>query len=124
MYELEVAADFEAAHRITDYPGKCSRLHGHNWQVKLKIVGKDLDELGMLIDFKVAKQQLNDVLGKLDHQFLNELPMFTTTNPTAENIAKFIYDELTDKEIFAKGAQISAVSVWESPRSCVSYIPE
>lgn len=122
MFEIKVEAEFEAAHRIVNYPGKCDRLHGHNWKVELTITGKTLDELGMLIDFKAAKAALKKVTDQLDHRFLNELEPFCTMNPTAENIARYIYQELKAHTVFRDAsARISAVCVWESPRACVTY---
>ena len=69
MYEIEVKSAFEAAHYIRNYPGKCARLHGHNWTVAAIVRGNDLDDLGMLIDFKVLKGELNRVLEEFDHSF-------------------------------------------------------
>ena len=122
MFELTVKSEFEAAHRIEGYQGKCNRLHGHNWIVEAIVVGNKLDELGMLIDFKVLKAKLNQVLDKLDHQYLNELPMFKDKNPTAENLAQLIYDFMSESEIFNNSpAQLNSIKVYESPKSCVIY---
>ena len=121
MYELKVKAAFEAAHRIAGYPGKCDRLHGHNWQVEVSVNGTELDRLGMLVDFKEVKGLLKDILGKLDHYYLNELPPFSQgLNPTAENIAKYIYEEMAAGAKWPNAA-LAAVTVWESPDSCVTY---
>lgn len=125
MFTLKVRAEFEAAHRIADYPGKCDRLHGHNWTVEAVIAGRELDELGMLIDFKEAKNNLNEVLATFDHQYLNDLPMFAgKMNPTAENLARYVFDELSRCAIFAGTAKLASVCVWERPNSCVSYSPD
>ncbi len=121
MYELTVRSAFEAAHFIEGYDGKCSRLHGHNWSVEVVVRGEKLDELGMLIDFKVLKAELNKVLDELDHRFLNELKIFAEENPTAENIARKIYKKLAASEIFDGSTKIYAVKVFESPNSCVIY---
>ena len=124
MYRLKTSAAFEAAHKIVDYPGKCNRLHGHNWTVDVEITGKELDELGMLVDFKLVKENLAKVLEKLDHSYLNELPPFTSSNPTAENLAKYVFFELDSLGFLRDGVNIAAVSVWESPKSCVTFSPE
>ena len=127
LFELTVRAEFEAAHRIDGYNGKCQRLHGHNWSVEAVVEGRELDELGMLIDFKVLKAELNKVLDELDHRYLNELPLFSEKNspkknPTAENLAQYIFETLSASDIFADtAAQVKAVRVYESPRSCVTY---
>ena len=123
MFELTVKAEFEAAHQINGYNGKCQRLHGHNWSVEAIVEGYALDELGMLIDFKVLKAELNKVLDELDHRYLNELSIFSEgTNPTAENLARYIFERLSSSEIFKEStAQLKAIKVYESPRSCVTY---
>lgn len=121
MYELTVIVEFEAAHRIVDYPGKCNRLHGHNWSVEVTVQGKQLNNLGMLIDFKELKQEVNETINKLDHVYLNELDVFKVENPTAEHIAKYIFVELAKNILFAQELQIKNVKVWESPKSAVTY---
>ena len=121
MYEIEVRAAFEAAHFIDGYEGKCARLHGHNWEVKAVVVGENLDSLGMLMDFRILKAELKKVLEEYDHRFLNELPQFASENPTAENLARQIYERLKVSEIFTGVAKLKAVKVCETPSSQVIY---
>ena len=121
MYEIEVRSAFEAAHRLPGYDGKCARLHGHNWEVVAIVRGDKLDEIGMLIDFKIIKAELKKVLDEFDHRFLNELGIFAEENPTAENLARKIYKKLAAAEIFSGAAKLYAVKVFESPNSCVTY---
>lgn len=121
MFEIKVSAEFEAAHRIAGYPGKCDRLHGHSWTVEASVIGSKLDELGMLVDFKLVKGYLRDLLETLDHRMLNELEPFKTVNPTAENIAKFLYDEMKKADFFNDDVQLKYMQVWESPKSSVIY---
>ena len=121
MYELTVRSAFEAAHFIDGYAGKCSRLHGHNWIIEAVVRGEELDNLGMLIDFKILKAELNKVLEEFDHRFLNELKVFAEENPTAENLARKIYKKLAAAEIFSGAAKLYAVKVFETPNSCVTY---
>lgn len=122
MFEIKVSAEFEAAHRIAGYPGKCDRLHGHSWIVEASVVGHQLDELGMLVDFKLVKGYLRDLLETLDHRFLNELPAFVERqNPTAENIAQYIYNEMKKAEFFNENVKLKHIQVWESPKSSVTY---
>ena len=121
MYELTVESAFEAAHRIENYPGKCERLHGHNWIVEAIVRGSELNELGILIDFKVLKSELNKILDELDHKYLNELENFAKKNPTAENIAEEIFNKLSASKIFSGETKLFAVKVHESPKSCVTY---
>ena len=121
MYEVSVGAAFEAAHFIGGYDGKCARLHGHNWTVEAIVRGNNLDALGMLIDFKVLKEQLIRVLDEFDHRYLNELEVFATQNPTAENLAREIFVRLATSDIFTGSTKLHAVKVCESPHSCVTY---
>ncbi|MBP2644781.1 MAG: queD [Firmicutes bacterium] len=122
MYELTTIVEFEAAHRLEGYSGKCARLHGHNWQVEVTVAGTQLDKLGMLIDFRVLKQHVNSIIEQLDHYYLNELDAFKDWNPSAENIAKYIYQQLNGQ--FAQNIKVKQVKVWESPRSAVAYREE
>ena len=122
MYTLKIEGAFEAAHHVEGYPGKCARLHGHNWVVEAVVKGKDLDELGMLIDFKVMKKELADVLERFDHRYLNELEPFSGgVNPTAENLARIIFEELAGREVFKRDSELHAITVFESPKSSVTY---
>ena len=94
MYLLKVEERFEAAHSLRGYDGKCARLHGHSWAVEAEVSGDKLNSLGILVDFKDVKRELKAVLDRLDHEFLNEQPPFYEINPTAENIAAFIFNEM------------------------------
>ena len=108
---------------MVDYPGKCDRLHGHNWVVEAAFRGTQLDDLGMLIDFKIAKKVLADLLDEFDHYYLNDFPPFNAgVNPTAENLARIIYERLEARaEVQASPAELTALTVWESPKSSVTY---
>ena len=123
MYTLRVEGAFEAAHRVVNYPGKCDRLHGHNWVVEATFQGMQLDELGMLIDFKIAKKALAEILEDFDHYYLNDFPPFKDgVNPTAENLARIIYERLeAHTDVQASSAELTALTVWESPKSSVTY---
>jgi len=124
MYELSVGTRFAAAHFIQDYSGPCSRLHGHTWSVEVAVKGDALDPKGMLIDFKDLKGTLKNIVRELDHQNLNELDAFQGSgehNPTAENLARYIYQRLKRELLLNEGAEISVVRVWESPDAWASY---
>lgn len=125
MFELVVNGAFEAAHRLYGYNGKCRNLHGHSWIVELSVSGTNQDDVGIVVDFKVLKGMLNDLLDRLDHQFLNDIPYFkdNNLNPTAENLSKFIFDTLKENEIFKNdsGNTLNYIKVWESPKACVIY---
>jgi len=122
-YTLKVVSDFAAAHSLRNYPGDCSRLHGHNWKVEVEVQASELDALGMAIDFKTVKQLTKRVTDELDHGYLNEIPPFDALNPTAENIAAHIYRRLGE-EINEQRVQVHAVTVWETERACVRYTEE
>lgn len=124
MYELTTIVEFEAAHCIKGYPGKCKRLHGHNWKVEVTVRGTELDELGMLIDFHDLKREVNSVIDQLDHYYLNEIEPFCELNPTAENLAKYIFEALQVKPAFAERIRLASIKIWESPKSAVLYRQE
>lgn len=122
MYEISVEGWFSAAHRLTDYRGKCERLHGHNWKVEVNLGRKSLDKAGMVMDFSKVKEVLEEVLGELDHQFLNELSYFEGKNPSSENIARWIYEGM-ERKLEGKEVRLLRVRVWESEKSSASYYP-
>ncbi len=105
MFEVRVAADFAAAHFLRDYNGKCENLHGHNYKVYAHVRGSVLNEGGMLLDFTALKGALRAVCGRLDHTNLNDLPVFDQ-NPSAERIAKYIYDGVV-AELAGQGVDLS-----------------
>ena len=114
MFEVWVDEQFAAAHNLRNYKGKCENLHGHNYKVRVNLTGPQLDETGLLYDFVHLKQVIQGVIRTLDHKYLNELKPFDVLNPSAENIAKHIYDE-TSKQMRTtpNGAEISSITVWE-----------
>ena len=114
-YEVIVKGHFDAAHFLRGYSGKCERVHGHRYEVVVSIKTEELSDIGMAYDFSAFRGRLKEVTDKLDHALLNDIPPFDVTNPSAENIASFIYREL--------GPGISSVQVWESPHSGVIYSP-
>ncbi len=120
MFVLKIVTDFASAHSLRGYPGDCSRLHGHNWQVEVSVESEVLDATGIAIDFREIKKQTKAVVKRLDHQYLNEIPPFDVLNPTAENIAKYFYDEVA-KLINTPDVHICEVIIWETPRASVSY---
>ncbi|MBC7076594.1 MAG: 6-carboxytetrahydropterin synthase QueD [Syntrophomonadaceae bacterium] len=122
-FEVSVCQDFSAAHWLDYYEGKCSNIHGHTWTVEVSISGNKLDESGMLVDFRYIKGALNTILDKLDHTLLNEVSPFDTINPTAENIARYIYYEMQGKIKFTE-CKVKKVKVWESPTTWASYREE
>ena len=94
MFDIFIKTHFAGAHHLRDYPGNCENPHGHNWKIKVSVKAIELDELGMGIDFKVLKKHVGTVIDTLDHRDLNEHPGFQGCNPSSENIAVYIYDQL------------------------------
>ncbi len=119
-YELFVKADFSAAHCLNGYEGNCSRVHGHNWTVTLFLKCGGLDEIGIGIDFRKIKLKLADIIGRLDHKDLNSLEPFRDTNPTSENIARFVYREAA-KTINSASVRVSRVTVSETGNTGATY---
>ncbi len=120
MYELSVELEFSAAHHLRDYPGKCSRLHGHNYRVEVSVASAELDENGMLLDFGRLKELCWEAIAQLDHSLLNDHPFFQQENPTSENIARYIYGQITQMLAHMPVA-VASVRVWESATSSATY---
>jgi 6-pyruvoyltetrahydropterin/6-carboxytetrahydropterin synthase len=120
MYEIYKESTFSSAHRLREYKGRCESLHGHNWRARVYVAAEELDSLGMVIDFKVLKKALDETAGKLDHVYINEVPPFDTINPSAENIARWLFDEMS-AIINNSRVVITRVMVWESEASCATY---
>ena len=120
MFVLKIVTDFASAHSLRNYPGDCSRLHGHNWGVEVMVYSNKLDETGIAIDFREIKKQTKVVAKRLDHQYLNEIKPFDVLNPTAENIAKYFFDEVGSL-INNQDVGVKEVTIWETPRASVTY---
>lgn len=116
MYKIKVEADFSSAHNLRGYKGRCEKLHGHNWKVQVTVTKLKLDKIGMVLDFKYLKRELNKILEKLDHKYLNNIAYFKSVNPTSECIAKYIYDILKTKI-----PSLTCVKVWESENCSAAY---
>lgn len=119
-YTMKILLDFAAAHLLRNYEGVCNRLHGHNWKVEVLVTATKLDDVGMGMDFKVIKDATRELIGKLDHRNLNDIPPFDKINPTAENISEYLYTELS-KSLNTDGIKVSAVTLWETDRASVTF---
>jgi 6-pyruvoyltetrahydropterin/6-carboxytetrahydropterin synthase len=120
MYRLKVITSFAAAHNLNNYQGECENLHGHNWRVEVSVTASELDKAGLCIDFKILKSEAKELLGRLDHKYLNELECFAGDSPSSENISKFIFTELS-KKINNDNVKVEMITVWESDFACASY---
>lgn len=123
MFELDVIREFSSAHCLKGYCGNCSEKHGHNWSVQVFIRSKKLDEIGIAVDFKALKRELDALLGELDHKDLNSIPPFDKLNPTSENIAMYIYKRLSGK-LNGNGVKVYRVRVGENASSGASYFED
>ena len=123
QFELKIVTHFAAAHQLKMVAQKCENLHGHNWKVEVRVVGDELNEAGILMDFGVLKKHVAGVMDTLDHKFLNETDLFDDARlPSSENIARYIARSLEDRLSDAP-ARVSRVSAWESENACATYIP-
>jgi 6-pyruvoyltetrahydropterin/6-carboxytetrahydropterin synthase len=121
VYELRIISHLAAAHQLRDFHGDCENLHGHNWKIEVFVTGQELGENGILMDFKELKKATEKVVEALDHRFLNELEYFKNVNPSSENIARFIFDSLTQR-LTDHRVTVSKVTAWESDSAGASYM--
>jgi 6-pyruvoyltetrahydropterin/6-carboxytetrahydropterin synthase len=120
VYEVTVKQSFSAAHMLKETGGTCEKLHGHNFIVEVSVCSGALTDAGILIDFRILKQWTDDILKEFDHKYLNEISYFKGMSPSSENVAKFIYDRITEK-VKKINLGVSRVTVWESENARVSY---
>jgi 6-pyruvoyltetrahydropterin/6-carboxytetrahydropterin synthase len=124
MYQVSVEETFSAGHALRGYRGKCENVHGHNYRVRVTLEGPQLDAIGLLVDFTQLKQVIREIMGRLDHQFMNDLEPFKTVNPSAENVAKYFYDEVIRQlNGLPPGARVTDVILWETDTSRAQYRP-
>jgi 6-pyruvoyltetrahydropterin/6-carboxytetrahydropterin synthase len=123
MYEVTVERGFSSGHFLRNYKGKCENPHGHNYKVSITLRGKELDAAGLLLDFKDLKHVMAPVIERLDHQMLNDLEPFTEINPSAENLAKYFYDE-TNKQLeeLTRGrVRVKDCTIFETDTTTATY---
>jgi 6-pyruvoyltetrahydropterin/6-carboxytetrahydropterin synthase len=120
MFHIFIKSHFSAGHHLRDYPGNCERPHGHNWKVEVTVKADSLDNLGMGLDFKALKYEVNKVLDTLDHHDLNEHADFQSVNPSSENIAVYIFNNLQNS-LSTDRYGVHSVTVRETDNSGVTY---
>ncbi len=120
MYEIQIIAGFSAAHLLREYKGKCERLHGHNYKVEVTVQAESPGPGGMIMDFGDLKRITSDVLEPLDHAFLNEIEPFHKIEPSAENLAAYIFQQL-DSKMSNQSGILYKVSVWESESARATF---
>ena len=123
MFEVTVEDSFAAGHYLRNYKGKCENPHGHNYKVRVTLAGEDLDRAGLLLDFKDLREVLKHVIDRLDHQMINDLEPFTELNPSAENLAKYFYDEATGRLRHLTNGRVCVkdVTVFETDSTTAKY---
>jgi len=123
MFEVSVEDTFAAGHALRGYRGKCENPHGHNYKVRITLAGEELDPIGLLYDFKDLKALMGEVIDRLDHQFLNDVEPFRQQNPSAENMARYFYQQIS-AELNARTdgrVRVKLVKLWETDTSTATY---
>ena len=123
IFKLKVSSHFSSSHQLRNYKGKCENLHGHNFVVEIVVKGSELDkEVEYLIDFKILKKMLNEIIEPLDHVHLNNVPPFDKINPSSENLSRYIYKEMEKKLEPYRNIEIEQVGVAENVGSWAYYM--
>ena len=124
MFQVSVDETFSAGHALRGYKGKCENPHGHNYKVQIILEGPGLDSIGWLFDFTHLKRVIRGIVEGVDHKFLNDQAPFDVINPSAENLAKFFYDETARQvKTLPEGARIVRVTIWETDTTSATYWP-
>jgi 6-pyruvoyltetrahydropterin/6-carboxytetrahydropterin synthase len=123
MFEATIEETFAAGHALRNYRGKCENVHGHNYRAEVTIEGAELNAIGLLVDFVELKRVVHAVLDRMDHQWLNDFPPFDALNPSAENMAKYIYDEVSAGLKTKEGVRVASVRLWETDTASATYFP-
>jgi 6-pyruvoyltetrahydropterin/6-carboxytetrahydropterin synthase len=121
MFEVTIEETFAAGHALRNYRGKCENVHGHNYRCQVTLEGAELDSIGLLVDFVELKRVVHGVLDRMDHQWLNEFPPFDKLNPSAENMARYIYEEVVEGLKSREGVRVGLVRLWETDTACATY---
>ena len=124
MFQVTVDETFSSGHALRGYKGKCENVHGHNYKVRVTLEGPQLDSVGLLYDFTHLKRVIREIVGGVDHKFLNDMAPFDVINPSAENLAKYFYDETTRQmNAMPEGARVTSVTIWETDTTSATYRP-
>jgi 6-pyruvoyltetrahydropterin/6-carboxytetrahydropterin synthase len=126
MFEVTVEDSFAAGHFLRNYKGKCENPHGHNYKVLVTLQGRELDKAGLLLDFKDLKYAIKGVVEKLDHQMINEVEPFTVVNPSAENLAKYFYEQTNVrlKDVTEGRVWVKQVTMFETDTTNATYFEQ
>jgi 6-pyruvoyltetrahydropterin/6-carboxytetrahydropterin synthase len=123
MFEVTVEDSFAAGHYLRNYKGKCENPHGHNYKVRITLAGKELDKAGLLLDFKDLRDVMKHVIDRLDHQMINDLEPFTELNPSAENLAKYFFDQTNQRLNGTTSGRVHVkhVTIYETDSTTATY---
>jgi 6-pyruvoyltetrahydropterin/6-carboxytetrahydropterin synthase len=123
VFEVSKEYAFSAAHQIRLHGGKCERLHGHNYRVRVHAAASELNRIGMVVDFADLQRWVAEVGARFDHRNVNEVPPFDEQNTTAELLARFFYTELSRILAEHEGGRVTVarVDVWENEGSLAVY---
>lgn len=123
MFEVTVEAGFSSGHYLRNYYGKCENPHGHNYRVLVTLAGEELDDTGLLLDFKLLKNLLRPVVDRLDHQMINDLEPFIELNPSAENLARYFFQQTAGQLLELTGGRVGVkdCTVYETDTSFARY---
>jgi len=122
VFEISVDCTFAAGHALRGYKGKCENVHGHNYTVRVSVAGEALNSIGLLIDFADMRDAIRKLIERWDHRFLNDIPPFDRLNPSAENMARVLSEEI-EPEIAKQGLRVLSVTVWETDATSATYRP-
>jgi 6-pyruvoyltetrahydropterin/6-carboxytetrahydropterin synthase len=123
MFEVTVEAGFSSGHYLRNYQGKCENPHGHNYKVRVTLAGAELDDAGMLLDFKLLKHVMRPVIDRIDHQMINDLEPFTVLNPSADNLARYFYQQTNVQlsEMTSGRVRVKDCTIWETDTTTATY---
>jgi 6-pyruvoyltetrahydropterin/6-carboxytetrahydropterin synthase len=123
MFQITVEETFAAGHYLRNYRGKCENPHGHNYRVRARLEGSELDQAGLLLDFKDLKQAIRPTMERFDHQMMNDLEPFNTVNPSAENIARYFFQQIKQHLARVTGGRVTVkeVTIWETEATTATY---
>jgi 6-pyruvoyltetrahydropterin/6-carboxytetrahydropterin synthase len=123
MYEVTVEDSFAAGHYLRNYHGKCENPHGHNYKLRVTLAGEQLDKAGLLIDFKDLREVMRQIIERLDHRMINDLEPFTVLNPSAENLAKYFFDEANSRLHSTTNGRVGVkmVTIFETDTTTATY---
>jgi len=122
VFEVAYETTFCSTHRLTQEGRPIEPIHGHDWRVEAVAAGKDLDGLGVVIDFEHLKKAVGEVAARFHYRDINEHPAFAGVSPSAEVVARYFFDEVK-KGLGAEGGHLRRVRVWEAPGCSATYSP-